>query len=96
MTSALAQIGDAAGDSDKKLDGMKRALQALGILQSDAQEAAFETARVVREIGEEAAKGWDPAGGLGSGLLKMDGSLDETAANADSYVVNCPGWATSI
>ncbi|MBM4496335.1 tape measure protein [Rhodococcus hoagii] len=81
LTSALAQIGDAAGDSDKKLDGMKRALQALGILQSDAQEAAFETAQAVREIGEEASKGWDAGGGLGEALLGKD-SLLSGAANA--------------
>ncbi|WP_192895581.1 hypothetical protein, partial [Mannheimia haemolytica] len=67
--------------SDRKLDGMKRALQALGILQSDAQEAAFETAQAVREIGEEASKGWDAGGGLGEALLGKD-SLLSGAANA--------------
>lgn len=82
LTAALAQIGDAAGDSDQKLDGLKRALQALGIMQSDAQEEMFETATMVRKLKEEAASGWDPAGGLGLELLDGDG-LDGTLANTE-------------
>ncbi|NKV46360.1 hypothetical protein GS926_14795 [Rhodococcus hoagii] len=82
LSAALEQIGNAAGDSSERLSGMKRALQALGLLESDAEGAAFETAAMVRKMGEDAAAGWDGAGGLGDALLKDNGRLDETKANA--------------
>ncbi|NKU16437.1 hypothetical protein GS928_25905 [Rhodococcus hoagii] len=61
VTAGLTEIAAAAGDGDKKLSGLKLALQGLGILETDAQSALFDAAEAVRDITEEAAKGVDPS-----------------------------------
>ncbi|NKW17082.1 tape measure protein [Rhodococcus hoagii] len=82
VTSGLTEIAAAAGDGDKKLSGLKLALQGLGILETDAQSALFDAAEAVRDITEEAAKGVDPVNGFGESLLGLDGKLDPNKSNA--------------
>ncbi|NKU16432.1 hypothetical protein GS928_25880 [Rhodococcus hoagii] len=82
VTAGLTEIAAAAGDGDKKLSGLKLALQGLGILETDAQSALFDAAEAVRDITEEAAKGVDPVNGFGESLLGLDGKLDPNKSNA--------------
>ncbi|MBM4590162.1 tape measure protein [Rhodococcus hoagii] len=82
VTSGLTEIAAAAGDGDKKLSGLKLALQGLGILETDAQSALFDAAEAVRDITEEAEKGVDPVNGFGESLLGLDGKLDPNKSNA--------------
>ncbi|EOM77900.1 hypothetical protein DW322_08860 [Rhodococcus rhodnii] len=84
VTSGIQEIAESAGDGDKRLSGLRRALEGLGILETDAQAALFETAETVRNITEAAAQGVDPVNGLGEALIGLDGNLDHGVVNAAS------------
>ena len=59
LSEGIQQLADAAGDSTTKLQGLKTALQGLGLLQTSAMEDAFAYAEAVREIGNEALRAVD-------------------------------------
>lgn len=59
LAAGIKQIAEAGGDATSKLEGLKAALQGLGLLQTSAIETAFAYAQAVREIGEKAASAVD-------------------------------------
>lgn len=55
LSNALAVIGDEAASASEKLDAMKSALQAMGILETSVQEAMFGVTEALKDVSGEAA-----------------------------------------
>ena len=78
---AIAVIADEASSADQQLSAMRTALQELGLIQTTAEQQAFQYAEAIDDIVDSAAEGVDAAGGLGDALL-MEGKLDPAKENA--------------
>ena len=78
---AIAVIADEASTADQQLSAMRSALQELGLIQTTAEQQAFQYAEAIDDIVDSAAEGVDAAGGLGDALL-MEGKLDPAKENA--------------
>lgn len=50
LVNGIKAIADAGGDATTKLEGLKLALQGLGLLQTSALDAAFSYSEAIREI----------------------------------------------
>lgn len=82
LSAAVDVLADSAATGDEKLSALKRALQSIGVLETDAEAAMFDLADAVDKVVESALEGADAAAGLGDELLTMDGKLDPAVANA--------------
>lgn len=80
MSEALKVIGDEAASSSDKLNAMKTALQAMGILETSAQEAMFGVTEAIKDVGEAAVQAFPPE--AGNFLNAMGTGFDTTSTNA--------------
>lgn len=82
LYAGIDQIANAAGDSETKLNGLKTALQGLGLLQTNEYEAAFNYAKAIEGMGDAAANAVDKTKPLND-ILAADGvHLNTNSANA--------------
>lgn len=86
LAAGIQAIAEAGGDASAKLDGLKTALQGLGLLQTSALETAFAFEDAVRKLGEEAAS-------AASGVTDFDQILNKdggwnTASEGASQLFN--------
>lgn len=84
LAAAVDVLADSAASGDDKLSALKRSLQALGLMETDAEASMFELAEAVDKVVESAAEGIDHAQGFGDALLGMNGKLDPTVKNAQA------------
>lgn len=84
LSNALEVIGDAGSSAADKLDALKQALQALGLLEQTSEEAMFQMADTIKSVGDAAASAFDPTQKLGDAMLDANGKL--SAFNADGTV----------
>lgn len=82
VADGIAKIGAAGNDSAQKLDGLKMALQGLGLLKEDAYEAAFNYAQAVQGLGDAAAKAVDPSQSLTDVIDTQSGLFNTNSVNA--------------
>ena len=83
VSEGIALIADAGGDATTKLQGLKQALQGLGLDKSTEIENAFAYAEAIRAIGDEAAKAVDSEAGLGD-IWNAQGGLNTASVNAQN------------
>lgn len=82
VVSGIKQIADAAGNADEKLNGLKRILEGLGILQTSALEKAAEYAQSIDDLSKNVTDALDPTKSLND-IIDAQGKLNVTAsANA--------------
>lgn len=86
LSNALEKIGTEGASSADKLDGLKAALGALGLIQQTTQQAAFEYQQQLREMGDATQYAVDANSALGTEMLNTDGTLN--TANANAYNLN--------
>ncbi|AHZ95387.1 tapemeasure protein [Mycobacterium phage Damien] len=84
LVQGIQAIADAAGDSRTKLDGLKLALQGLGLLQTSQLDAAFAYAKTIREIGNSAATLVDSTQPLNDILNEQTGLYNTNSVNAEN------------
>lgn len=82
LVQGIQAIADAAGDSSSKLDGLKQALQGLGLLQTSQLDAMFAYAKSIREIGSNAATLVDSSQPLNDILNEQTGLYNANSVNA--------------
>lgn len=84
LQDGLAQIAESGGDADKKLSGLKTALQGLGLLPENAQQAMLELAKEVDGLAESSQNLADKSGAMGDALVNQEGQIQGTGKNAQS------------
>ena len=82
LGEAIKVIADESASASDKLAAMRIALQSLGILESNAQAAAFDMAAAITEVAEAAMTAADGTKPLGQALMNMDGTLKSNEPNA--------------
>lgn len=82
ISAGMDQLADSSGGAASQIDGLRKSMEAAGLIQSSATEAAFEYADAIREIGEEVAGAFTEDGDLGQALFGEDGQLDVHSENA--------------
>lgn len=83
LQAGIAKIGSSAGDTNTKLDGLKMALQGLGLLKEDAYEAALNFAKAIDDLGNAAANAADKSQPL-ENLLDPNTGILNTAAGVNA------------
>lgn len=71
LSAGIQAIADAGSDATSKLEGLKLALQGLGLLQTSALESAFAFEESVRTLGDKAVE-------AASGIQNFDDILTNT------------------
>ncbi|WP_311355021.1 phage tail tape measure protein [Corynebacterium pyruviciproducens] len=84
LQDGLAQIAESGGDADKKLSGLNTALQGLGLMPENAQQAMLELAKEVDGLAESSQNMADKSDVLGDALVDQDGQIQGTGKNAQS------------
>ena len=79
---AIAVIGDEASSADQQLSALRSALQELGLIQTTAEQQAFQYAEAIDDIVDSAGEAVDASGGLGEAALLVDGKLNPAKENA--------------
>ena len=82
LGEALAVLADESATAADRLDAMRLALTALGILETTAEAAAFDLAEAVTEVADGALAAADANQALGTALFNSDGSLKASEPNA--------------
>ena len=82
LEQGIEKLAQAGGNATSKLEGLKTALQGLGLLKTDAYEAAFNYAKAVDELAENAKKAADASQPLGKALLDQNGLFNTNSVNA--------------
>ncbi|QSL67878.1 tape measure protein [Nocardia phage P3.1] len=82
LSEAFQTLANASSSASDKLAAMRSALQALGILETSATEAAFQLTQTIAEVGEAASGSLGPANELGQALLNGQGGFNTTNASA--------------
>lgn len=83
LANGIDKIGQSGGDAAKKLDGLKLALQGLGLLKEDQYEAALNFAKAIDNLGDAAANAVDKSQPL-KDLLDPNTGILNTAAGANA------------
>lgn len=96
LVQGIQAIADAAGDSSSKLDGLKTALQGLGLLQTSQLDAAFAYAKSIREIGDNAATLVDSSQPLNDILDAQTGLYNVNSVNAENLRNAIAGLASDF
>lgn len=78
LANAVEILGDKASTASEKLDAMKSALEAMGLLQVDAVEAASRVTEAVDNLSESLQEPLGPAEELGRSLVTATGALNAT------------------
>lgn len=82
IAEGIKQIGAEGATTSDKLDGLRMALQGLGLIQSSAEQAAFDYAKTIRELGDKISDLADEEQALGENMLDGAGKLDPFSKNA--------------
>lgn len=82
LSEAFQTLSDASASAADRLGAIRSALQALGILETSATEAAFNLTETIKQVGEAAASALGPADQLGQALLNGQGGFNTTNASA--------------
>ena len=75
VAEAMHVLGDASSSTADKMDALKSAMEALGLLQVSAVEAAAQVTEAVTQLGESMSVPLGPADQLGTALLNAQGGL---------------------
>ena len=78
VVEGLKQIAEAAGDSDKKLNGLKNVLEGLGLIQTSALQASAEYAESIRDLSQNLQEAISSGGGLTNIIDAQTGAIDVT------------------
>lgn len=82
LAEAFQTLASASSTASEKLDAIRSALTALGILESSATEAAFRLTETIQQVGEAASGSLGPANQLGQALLNAQGGFETTNGSA--------------
>lgn len=84
LAAGIKQIGDAAGDSQTKLQGLRTALEGLGLLQTSQYEAAFAYSEAIRGLGDAAKNAADQSLGFNDILNAGTNTLNTNSKQAQN------------
>lgn len=82
LRSGIDEIAEAGGDADKRLGGLKKSLQGLGLLPENAQQAMLNLAEQVDNLAANQAAAVDSSDALGAALVDQDGKIQGSGNNA--------------
>lgn len=87
LSEGIRKIGEAAGDTTSRLEGLKQILEGLGIIKTDSLDAAFAYAESIRELGDSVmelkSKGINFSDAIGA-----DGKSFNTASEGANELYN--------
>ena len=84
VSNGLKTIADEGASASDKLSALMTVLQALGLVQSDAEQAAFAYQEKLQKVAEEARSLVDPAQKMGDALLNGNKIMADAGPNAIS------------
>lgn len=100
MGEALRVLGDAGSSAADQLNAVKSALQSMGLMTLNAQEAFAQYQEGLAEFGNAAGIAIDSTSALGNAMLNADGSLNLVNNNArdlrDSVIGLADGMIQSV
>ena len=76
LANGVDKIAKSAGDTTTKLDGLKEALEGLGLLKTNEYEAAANYAKAIQGLGDAATEAIDPTQSLNNVLDKQTGLIN--------------------
>lgn len=82
LAEAFRTLAETTSSAAEKLDAIRSALTALGILESSATEAAFRLTETIAQVGEAASGALGPVDQLGNALLNEAGNGFNTSNGA--------------
>ncbi|WP_276922427.1 phage tail tape measure protein [Corynebacterium pyruviciproducens] len=82
LRSGIDEIADSGGDAEKRMSGLRKSLQGLGLLPENAQQAMLNLAEQVDNLAVNQAAAVDSSDALGEALVDQDGKIQGSGNNA--------------
>lgn len=82
LRSGIDEIADSGGDAEKRMSGLRKSLQGLGLLPENAQQAMLNLAEQVDNLAVNQAAAVDSSDALGAALVDQNGQIQGTGNNA--------------
>ena len=82
LRSGIDEIADSGGDAEKRMSGLRKSLQGLGLLPENAQQAMLNLAEQVDNLAVNQAAAVDSSDALGAALVDQDGKIQGSGNNA--------------
>lgn len=82
LRSGIDEIADSGGDAEKRMSGLRKSLQGLGLLPENAQQAMLNLAEQVDNLAVNQAAAVDSSDALGEALVNQNGQIQGTGNNA--------------
>lgn len=70
VSNGLQKMGEAGASATDRLEGLKMVLRGLGLLETDAEAAAFEYQEAIAKLGDEAARTINELAPLGEAMME--------------------------
>lgn len=86
LAAGIEKLASAGGDASSKLDGLKTALEGLGLLKTNDYQAVADYAKSIHDLADAAAKAVDPTQGLGDVIDQQTGLLNAASVNGGNLL----------
>lgn len=84
ISDGVRELAESGDDADKKLSGLRKALQGMGMLPETAQQAMLEFAKEVDKVAESQQGVADKSKAMGDALVDTNGVIQGTDENAQN------------
>lgn len=84
ISDGVRELAESGDDTEKKLSGLRKALQGMGMLPENGQQAMLEFAKEVDGLAAAQQNVADQAGAMGDALVDQAGQIQGTDKNAQT------------